>query len=269
MKEQQGVIAVGKERLHYIKWGSGKRLLLAFHGYSASAWMFSLLAKYLENDYTIFSFDLPHHGSSPWGEGSRLTAVDLAAMAQQLMQENGRDKVSLAGYSIGGRVCLALMGQIPGQTDRITLLATDGLRVDPYFYFFTSTAMGRKVFRNLLEKPGSYLQAINLINNIKLVNLSRYKFATHFLQSAASRQLLLKVWPAMSGLMPQPSQLKETIKRYRIPVTIFMGAYDKIMPPSIAEKFRKGLDTVQLYVLSKGHRVLDNETAQQIANSLL
>jgi pimeloyl-ACP methyl ester carboxylesterase len=269
MKEQQGDMAVGKERLHYIKWGSGKRLLVAFHGYSASAWMFSLLAKYLENEYTIFSFDLPHHGSSPWGEGSRITAADLAVMAQQLMKENGRDKISLTGYSIGGRVCLALMAQLPEQTDRITLLATDGLRVDPYFYFFTGTAIGRKLFRNLLEKPGAYMRAIDIIKRLKLVNLSRYKFATHFLASTASRQLLLKVWPVMSGLMTRPAHLRATIKRHRIPVSIFMGAYDQIMPPSIAVKFKRGLDTVQLYVLNKGHRVLDNETAQQIANSLL
>ena len=48
-----------------------------------------------------------------------------------------------------------------------------------------------------------------------------------------------------------------------------MGTHDKIMPPTLAEKFKTGLDTVQLYILDKGHRIFDDESAEQIAHSLL
>jgi pimeloyl-ACP methyl ester carboxylesterase len=169
----------------------------------------------------------------------------------------------------GGRVCLAILECMPGNIDKVTLIATDGLEVNSYFYFFTRTFIGKLLFRNLLEKPRNYLRAIEWLKDIKLVDPSRHKFVLHFLHSVAGRDMLLRVWPAMRYIISRPEKLKAAIGKYKIPVSIFMGANDKIMPPSLAEKFKRGLDTVQLHVLDKGHRVLDNENAQQIAKSLL
>ena len=91
----------------------------------------------------------------------------------------------------------------------------------------------------------------------------------HFLQTSESRDMLLRVWPAMSEVMPEPTHLRQIIQKYRVPVTIFIGAFDKIILPSKAGKFKNGLDTVQLQLLEKGHRIIDEETAKQIAGSLL
>jgi pimeloyl-ACP methyl ester carboxylesterase len=69
--------------------------------------------------------------------------------------------------------------------------------------------------------------------------------------------------------MPVQRVVKDTIKKYKIPVTIFMGAFDKIIPPSLARNFIKGLDTAKLVVLEKGHRVFDQDNAQLISGYLL
>ena len=89
------------------------------------------------------------------------------------------------------------------------------------------------------------------------------------LQSHESRRFILQVWPGMSDLIPSPAKLKRLIHKYRVPIYIFMGAHDRIMPPSTAGKFKNGLDTVKLYVLDKGHRVFDDENAGQIIECLL
>ena len=73
----------------------------------------------------------------------------------------------------------------------------------------------------------------------------------------------------MSDLTPSPSRLKNIIRKYSIRITLFMGANDKIMPPGLGEQFKAGLDTVQLHVLDRGHRIFDHENAEQIARSLL
>jgi len=269
MSNEAGYVQAGNEKLHYLKWGSGKRLLLAFHGYGNDAAIFLPLQEYIGNEYTILSFDLPFHGESNWAEGSLLTMSSLAAMVRLLMAEYKVDKVSLIGYSMGGRVCFTIVSCLPESIDKVTLLATDGLAINGYYYFFTRTYLGKFFFRNMLKNPRPYIKVVEWMKKRNWVHESRYRFVSYYLQSKESRKLLLKVWPAMRDLVPDPRKLRSLIKQYRIQVTIFMGKHDKIMPPVIAEKFKSGLDTVQLFILEKGHRVFDNETAQQIASSLL
>lgn len=269
MNGQSGYISSGTNQLHYLKWGNGPDLLLAFHGYANTASIFAPLDQYLHDKYTIISFDLPHHGKSQWAEDALLTTKDLTEMVTTLMQNYRVNKVALIGYSMGGRVCLSILETMPASISKVVLLATDGLTVNAYYYFFTRTWLGNRIFRNLLSKPRFYLRIMDWLKDKKLANPSRHKFATHFLQTEEHRNFLLRVWPAMSRLIPAPAKLKATIRQHKIPIAIFMGAYDKIMPPLLGEKFKTGLDTVQLFVLEKGHHVLDHDSARQIAEYLL
>jgi pimeloyl-ACP methyl ester carboxylesterase len=268
MSDTSGYISVGSERLHYLQWGSGKKLLLAFHGYGDDAEIYAPMRDHLVNDYTILSVNLPHHGESKWGNTS-LSKKDLVALVQKIKTDYTVDKLSLLGYSLGARVCMVILEQLPASIDKVLLLAPDGLRVDPYFYFFTNTALGKKMFRNMLEKPEPYISMVNSLRKVNMVHASRHKFAMHFLQSEERRSFLLKVWPGLSELVPNTAKVKRAIRQYRIPVFIFMGVHDKIINPSIAKKFKSGLDTVKLTILEKGHRVLDEYNAKQIAESLL
>lgn len=261
-------ISVGTEKLHYIKAGSGNSLLLAFHGYANDATIFSPLEEYLNKDFTIISFDLPHHGNTIWG-ASHLTKQDLVQIVRALKKEYNVEKVSLIGYSLGGRICFTILELMPESVDRITLLATDGLAINFYYYFFTRTFFGKKIFRHMLTKPAPYFKFLDWLKRCNAVNTSTHKFVTQSLSSEANRNFLLSVWPSLSDLIPDPGTLKNIITKYHIPVTIFMGAHDKIMPPELAQKFKTGLDTVQLFIVDKGHRIFDTDTAPRIASSLL
>ena len=268
MNNEPGYIALGNDRLHYRKTGVGKRLLLAFHGYGNDAVIFRSIEEYLVNEFTILSFDLPHHGGSTWSNAP-LTKKDMVQLIGAVKKEYSVDKISLLGYSLGGRVCLTIIEMSPEDIDCATLLATDGLVQNHYYSFFTNTKLGKKMFTNMLEKPARYFKVMDLFKKLHLVHPSRHKFAMHSLGTPEARDLLLKVWPAMSKLIPAPSRLKNAIAKYRIPITLFMGANDKIMPPRLGAQFKAGLDTVQLHILNRGHIIFDHENAEQIAKSFL
>ena len=172
------------------------------------------------------------------------------------------------GYSLGGRICLTLAMLMPDSIAAITLVASDGMEINRYYYFFTRSFIGKKLFRHLLFNPGLYFGTLNLLKRFKIIDSSRHKFVTQSLRSHQSRMFLLQVWPALSTLVTQPSKIKGIINQYRIPVFIFMGAYDKVIPPEIARKFAAGMDTVKLFILEKGHRLSDNESVEQIAKQL-
>ncbi len=262
-------IAAGKEKLHYLKWGSGPLLLLAFHGYGNNALIFQPFREYLSAAYTMLSFDLPFHGASNWPDDTLLAKTDLTEMVQKLMARYNVDRVSLLGYSMGGRVCTTIVELLPANIRMVTLIATDGLATNRLYYFCTRTLLGKKIFSNMLKKPGRYFRIIEWLRKTNRLDPTRYKFVMQHLKSADQRQFLLRVWPSMSDLVPDPKKLKQAIKQYHIPVYIFMGTYDRIMPISLAERFKRGLDTVQLFVLEKGHRVFDDKNTRLIADTLL
>ena len=269
MDEQSKYISTGKEKLHYLRWGGGKRLLLAFHGYGDDARIFDPFREHLSKEYTMLSFDLPHHGDSKWPDDTKLAKQDLFELVETLKATYKVEKVSLLGHSMGGRVCLSIVESMPENIDKVALIAADGLSINFYYYFLTRTYIGRKLFKKMLERPGRFFGVINWLNKKNLVNASRHKFVMNFLQSEESRKLLWQVWPGMSDIIPSPTKLKRLIRQYQIPVSIFMGANDKITPPHLGKNFKSDLDTVQLYVLEKGHRVFDHENAEHIAQCLL
>ena len=80
---------------------------------------------------------------------------------------------------------------------------------------------------------------------------------------------LLKVWSDLNLLIPDRTKLKALIRKYKLPVDIFMGAYDRIIPVKQAKQFKGDLETVNIHVLEKGHKILDNETVAQISQYFL
>src|ERR1700748_25541 len=125
MQVSSGYIPVGNEKLHYLRSGSGSRLLIAFPGYGNNADTFLPFTQYLQRDYTILSFDMPHHGRSEWTNNVPLTRQALVTLVDTLKKEFGIDKVSLLGYSMGGRVCLTIIEMMPQSIDKVLLIAPD------------------------------------------------------------------------------------------------------------------------------------------------
>jgi pimeloyl-ACP methyl ester carboxylesterase len=269
MKEEHGYIDIGREKLHYLRMGEGKRLLIAFHGYGNEAGIFAPFKKNLEKDFTLFSIDLPHHGKSKWSDNVPLRKKDLITLVAALKNEMNVEKFSLLGYSIGGRVCLTIMALLPRLTEKVLLIAPDGLKFNPLYFFVTKTFTGRRFFKNVLTKTHKYLKIIDWLKEKKLLNSYRHQFVMHYVESESSRRFLLNVWPALSELVPTSKKLKAVIEKYKMPVYIFMGNQDRIIPPALASKFKNGLDTVRVFVLEKGHRVFDYDTAPQMAKCLI
>ncbi len=266
---QSEFIELVNGKLHCLRIGTGKRVLLAFHGYGNTAAVFSPFQRYLEKDFTILSIDLPHHGRSVWGDDKLLHKVDLSKLVEYVMNNLQVEKISILGYSMGGRVCMGIIELMPESIEQVVLLASDGLVFNPFYYFATRTMIGRSLFRNFLKNNGPYMALIEWLKRRKLIEESRYKFGMRYIGTEEDRSFLGRAWPAMSMIIPGNRKLKTLINQYNIPVCIFMGEYDRVIPVQHAKKFQQGLISVKLHVLDKGHRVFDADTIPQISNSLI
>lgn len=269
MKTDFGYILIEGQQLHYIKTGWGKKLLLAFHGYGNDASLFLSLAAQIGNEYTTISFDLPHHGKTIWEVQRLMSKVALAELAQQLQRQFNVNKFSLAGYSLGGRLCLCLAEQMSANIDTIVLIAPDGLVFNKFYYFVTQNTIGKRMFQKFTIAPQKYLRFTDWMHRRKLLNSSKYKFLNHYISNEQDRKFLLRVWTDLKMLVPDEAKLKKSITAHHVSLHIFMGKHDQVIPVRFAQKFIKDLPSATLIVTNKGHNVMDDTTIPQMAQCFL
>lgn len=261
-------ITIEGKSLHYLEGGKGHRLLIAIHGYGNDASIFEPFVKHLEEAYVMVFLDLPHHGNTHWKDQGRISKELLAAFIFALMRNYQVEQISLLGYSIGGRLCLCLTEEMSSLITECVLVAPDGLRFNPFYYFVTKNGCGKWIFRKFLSQQ-KHLKWIDRAHNLNWIDLKKYKFSMRYLASQEERDLLYKRWNDLALLVPDHKLLRRRILQHTVPLTIFMGKNDSIIPPSKAKVFMKGLSCVQLHLLDKGHRMLDAESVPVIAQTFL
>src|SRR6267142_2769 len=140
-------IAFRSSSFHYSFWGSGERILFAFHGYGESAATFEFLAETLGRDFTIIALDMPFHGQTEWKEeGLFFDPQDLLSVMEGIAAGlPGREEGWwLLGYSMGGRIALQVLELVPARVRRLVMLAPDGLFVNPWYWVSTQTRPGNR-----------------------------------------------------------------------------------------------------------------------------
>ncbi|MCY7310543.1 MAG: alpha/beta hydrolase [Chitinophagaceae bacterium] len=253
----------------YYQFGSGPKTVVCFHGYGEEAAIFGFLAKYAGNQYTFYAIDLPFHGKTDWNDGLTFSYGDLQQIVEQITG-NHHPKLTLMGFSLGGRVALSLYETIPEKIEKIILLAPDGLKVNSWYWLATQTWLGNKFFAFTMKKPGWFFGFLKLLNKLKLVNASIFKFVNFYISDAEVRRLLYTRWTTLRKLKPDVSRIKNHIRSNSTPVRLVYGKHDRIILSSVGEKFRKGIEEhCTLTIIHSGHQVLHEKHSEEIVQALL
>jgi pimeloyl-ACP methyl ester carboxylesterase len=262
--------------ISYLRFGTGARPAFCFHGYGEEASSFSFLEKYTGHQFTLFAVDLPFHGETQWREGYNCTTSDLQQIIEQILEANDskpqtqNPKLSLIGYSLGGRVALALYEKIPSQIERFVLLAPDGLKVNFWYWLSTQTWIGNKLFLLTMQYPQWFFGFLKMLNKLKLVNASIFKFVNYYIGDKEVRRLLYARWTTLRKLKPHISHIRGLIRNNKTSVRLVYGIHDRIILSSVGEKFRKDIEEYcTLSVIRSGHQVLHEKHADEILSALL
>ncbi len=250
-------------RIHYRRWGTGSRLVFAFHGYGESAAAFTFLGEAIGNDFTLIAIDLPFHGQTDWTDGLVFDPRELLSLlhASGDALSSLRDYLPgwwLMGYSMGGRVALQLLQDSPQLIDKLILLAPDGLKLNPWYWLATQTRPGNILFRATMRRPGWFFLLLRAGNALQLVNPSVYKFTVQYINDDQVRYELYTRWTTMREFRPRLAVIAAVIRERRLPVRLVYGRYDRIIRWESAEKFRnRGINaTCRLTLLPTGHQLL-------------
>jgi len=249
-------------RIHYRKGGNGSRLLLCFHGYGESSESFSFLEGPLSADFTLLAIDLPFHGQTDWKGGLYFPPEDLLAIIDQIINMLALPATAwtLMGYSMGGRVALQLLQNVPEKIRKAVLIAPDGIRVNKWYWLATQTKPGNRLFRWTMKKPGWFFFILRAGNALKLVNRSVYKFTAHYIGDTRVRDALYKRWTTMRGFRPDLEMIRREVLNKHIRIEMLYGRYDRIIRWERATIFLRGMEPcADLVILDTGHQLLQGQ----------
>ncbi len=255
-------------------WGNGPCLLLCFHGYGETAMHFQFLQA-LKNNYTVAAIDLPFHGQTTWNETGKLKPQELVSIIEILETRlratnlQLQEKITLLGYSLGGRIALSLYQLMAGKINKLVLLAPDGLKLNRWYWLATQTTLGNRLFKYTVQHPGWFFTTLNLLNKVGAVNSSIYKFVNYYIADPVVRNSLYNRWTTLSLFKPDLNNIKKQITQQATRINLIYGKYDRIILPVVGERFKNGIErycTIQ--ILPAGHQVLHQKWLPDIEKAL-
>jgi len=261
----------------YQAFGTGARPVICFHGYGEETKMFEFLGNYAGKQFIFYAIDLPYHGRTKWNEKLPFTINELQYIIQEILEQNNfklftdsggeatKHKLTLLGFSLGGRIALSLYQAIPQQTERLLLLAPDGLKTNFWYYLATQTWLGNKLFSFTMKHPAWFLGLLKALHKPGLVNTGIFRFVNYYIGKNEDRRLLYNRWTTLRKLKPDLSSIRSFILKYKTRVRLIYGNHDRIFLSSVGEKFITGIEEqCTITVIHSGHQVLHEKHAAEI-----
>ncbi|MBS1919714.1 MAG: alpha/beta hydrolase [Bacteroidetes bacterium] len=256
-------------KIHSQCFGTGERVALCFHGYGESADSFAFLEKYAGTQFRFHAFDLPFHGKTEWKEGLNFSSEDILQICNETPELTDK-RMTLIGYSLGGRIALSLFQLIPDKIENVTLMAPDGLKVNFWYWLTTQTSLGNKLFAFTMKHPGWFFSFLKLLNRLGFVNASIFKFVNYYIENKEARDQLYNRWTVFRKIKPSISRIKFLIRKHKTPVQLIYGKYDRIILPVRGKKFQKGIESFcTIKIIPSGHQVLHENHIKEILPALL
>lgn len=266
MKIRTEKVAIYQSSIHCYIFGDGALPLFCFHGYGNNGRSFEFLAEFLGDRYTLFAIDLPFHGLSSWNEKFPFKPEDLINIIDRLVSKYGfkEKKLAFCGYSLGGRIALALTEMMASRTEKTALIAPDGLHINFWYWLGTQTAAGRLLFYSLMHKPRMLHRFFNFARKSGMANSNIIDFAGYYVKNEQARMNLYNRWTFLSKFKPSVERLRKAIVKHHISLRMLFGNDDAIILSKRGEKMKKDIPFIKVKTISANHFLLNRRYANEI-----
>ncbi|GBQ79903.1 branched-chain alpha-keto acid dehydrogenase subunit E2 [Acetobacter malorum DSM 14337] len=217
------VITVGEHSLNVrdVGRGAGAPVLL-IHGFGGDLSNWMLNQDVLARHQRVIAFDLPGHGASSKDVGDGSVTV-LAEAAYELLKALDIPKAHILGHSLGGAIALALLRDYPDAVLTLTLVAPAGLERE-----VNAESLREMVEADRTRDMQKALQA--LVHDKSLVGRRMADNVLRVRRLDGAREALRTIEAACFANGQQSIDLRPVLDAARIPVTLFWGEEDEVLP---------------------------------------
>ena len=239
-----------------------------FHGFARPLEDLLPVAKRWGSTDCFIGVHLLHHGKSqprsnsiPWDHPISPSELNdlLEAIAQREAPQAHERK--LFGYSIGGRIALALVHLHPQKWSRTVLMAPDGLKKSPFYNLTVHTRLGRWAWF-FIDRNADFIRRFTAkLHAIGLLSKHLYAFSEFHTKSHEMRMMVWNGWRAHRWCWPTHRALNQAfLESSRI--DLIFGDRDKIIPASNAKRLKrlaKNQPHIHFHSIPSGHGMLRPE----------
>lgn len=241
-------------KLHYRAYGSGPRVILAFHGYGQGEGHWRTLIGELGPEVTVYAFDLFYHGRSRLAKADApLTKPRLSELLNEFLTANNIESFSLLAFSMGAKFALTAVENFPSRVQQVWLIAPDGLQRQFWYSLATYPPWMRGVLGRAVLRPQRLLQFLGTLEQRRLVPANLVRFAEWQLESREKRLRVYRSWVGFRLLTFSLRGLAQLLNRRPTPVTFFLGRHDQVIPHAGLQRFIDLLRGAETIVLEAGH----------------
>jgi len=207
--------------------GSGPDLVL-LHGWGLNIRVWDGLVQELGDRFRMIAVDLPGHGRSAWGAGGGTPAEQAWLIHTTLASVSNR--YSLLGWSLGGQIALDLAAAMPGQIDKLVLVAATPRFVQsadwPYgMQPAAITKLATQLRQNYRQTVRDFLelQVRGSIEGSSVLEQLRHALFVHGEAQPEALEAGLNTLAT--------SDLRPTLPHVRTPTLVIAGQNDRITAP--------------------------------------
>lgn len=250
--------------------GSGKKVLLAFHGYGQDNHWFRHHEDLFGKEFKIYAVDLAFHGlHEQFSKGLLFDSSYSEKWLSEILKALNLEKIGLMGYSIGARKALSMAAWNPDLISELWLLAPDGLPVSGMYKLLTNTKAGHLLFKSFISSPGFSLGLIKLLEKLHIIHNKVANFYRTEIGSRPKRQKLFDTWMAYRKAQPEFRVLQERMNNDRLSITCILGKEDRVIPCARTKKFvLRTLIGTNIIELDLGHNLLSDKGARLLEHQL-
>ena len=252
-------------KLAYTSRGNGSDIHLIFHGFGQSHEDMLPFESIIQSNQRFIFIDMFFHGRSVWRESDQLLSKSIwAKIVVELMAKEEFEEFHLIGYSMGGKFALLTCELFPSLVKSLTLLAPDGIKTGLFYSLSSYPARFNPVFRNVVFTPRRFFSVIDGLQQIGLLESSLVKFVKNEMRSRSKRAQVYLTWRVLSGIDPNLRLLVSEIRSRQIPVTLFLGKFDKMITEKNLSRFISKIPHIQTNVIPVGHGKLIEEAVKNM-----
>lgn len=258
-------VRLGRCRLRcHVRHQPGKPWMVFFHGFGQDYKAFEPLYAEAGKTHSLLAPDLFFHGESGLDNPEEpLQPAEWLAILDELWNRFGPGRAHWVAYSMGAKLALAAYQERPGYAASVTLLAPDGIDLNPWYRAATQTGAGRLVLRFFLRVYPALGLLVLVLKAFRLIKPGLLLFAETSLRSPGARDQVRRVWLGFRLLWPREDCWLKNLKEQPVPFTIFLGKKDSVMPPSRFAPYRRRWPAnIRWVELSSGHARLTQRAAE-------
>lgn len=258
----------GFGHLAYQKHGKGKNIHLLFHGFGQNMKAYNNFLSLISEEDTYITFDMFYHGQSSWKSvNQKLTKEIWREILIGLMKKEGFENFHLIGYSMGGKFCLITFELFPCHVKSMVLMAPDGIKTGFWYNMATFPGVLNKLFRHVVFHPNRFFKTMDILNYVGLLQSSFIKFVKSQMQTRTMRAQVYFTWNVFKPLKPELGHIITILRLNKIPVFLFSGTYDMMVPTKNLAKFSSKIPQIKVIELPCGHKTLIEETSHYLSKN--